>query len=44
MEHQELAGKERMGASDPTEINRWFEERVQKLNRIQDDAVASFVA
>ena len=37
-EHQELAGKDGWKASDPTQINRWFEERVQKLNRLQDDA------
>ncbi|HEU5071154.1 MAG TPA: hypothetical protein VFV96_12180 [Verrucomicrobiae bacterium] len=41
-EHQELAGMDGWKASDPTEINRWFEERVQKLNRIQDDAGAQF--
>jgi len=41
-EHQELAGKDGWKASDPTEINRWFEERVQKLNRIQDDAGGQF--
>lgn len=41
-EHQELAGFDSWKASDPTEINRWFEDRVQKLNRIQDDAGAQF--
>jgi hypothetical protein len=41
-EHQELAGKDGWKASDPTEINRWFEDRVQKLNRIQDDAGGQF--
>lgn len=41
-ERQELAGKDGWKASDPTEINRWFEERVQKLNRIQDDAGGQF--
>jgi hypothetical protein len=41
-ERQELAGKHGWKVSDPTEINRWFEERVQKLNRIQDDAGGQF--
>jgi hypothetical protein len=41
-ERQELAGKDGWRPSDPTEINRWFEERVQKLNRIQEDAGAQF--
>ncbi|HVU08080.1 MAG TPA: hypothetical protein VHG89_06010 [Verrucomicrobiae bacterium] len=41
-EHQELAGKAGWKASDPTQINRWFEERVQKLNRIQEDAGGQF--
>jgi hypothetical protein len=41
-EHQELAGLDGWKASDPTGINRWFEERVQKLNRIQDEAGAQF--
>ena len=41
-EHQQLAGVSGWKASDPTEINRWFEDRVQKLNRIQDDAGAQF--
>jgi len=41
-EHQELAGKDGWKTSDPTQINRWFEDRVQKLNRIQDDAGGQF--
>ena len=41
-EHQELAGKAGWTPSDPTEINRWFEDRVQTLNRIQEDAGAQF--
>jgi hypothetical protein len=41
-ETQELAGKDGWRYSDPTEINRWFEERVQKLNRIQEEAGAQF--
>jgi hypothetical protein len=41
-EQQELAGKDGWHTSDPTEINRWFEERVQKLNRIQEDAGGQF--
>ncbi|PWU09495.1 MAG: hypothetical protein C5B50_27340 [Verrucomicrobia bacterium] len=41
-ERQQLAGKDGWKASDPTEINRWFEERVQKLNQIQDDAGGQF--
>ena len=41
-ERQELAGKDGWRPSDPTEINRWFEDRVQKLNRVQDDSGAQF--
>ena len=41
-ERQELAGKDGWRASDPTEINRWFEDRVQQLNSIQDDAGSQF--
>ena len=41
-EHQELAGENGWRASDPTEINRWFEGRVQELNRVQDDAGGQF--
>jgi len=41
-EQQELAGKDGWRASDPTQINRWFEDRVQKLNRIQEDAGGQF--
>jgi hypothetical protein len=41
-EHQELAGKDGWKASDPTQINRWFEDRLQKQNRIQDDAGGQF--
>jgi len=41
-ERQEFAGKDGWRASDPTEINRWFESRVSKLNRIQEDAGSQF--
>ena len=38
-ERQELAGATGFLASDPTEINRWFEEeRVQELNKLRDGA------
>ncbi len=37
-EKQELAGENGWRASNPTEINAWFENRVQELNRIQEDA------
>ncbi len=37
-ERQELAGATGFVASDPTEINRWFEERVQALNKQRDGA------
>lgn len=37
-ERQELAGKDGWRRSDPTEINVWFESRVQRLNRFQEDA------
>ncbi|MEW6159359.1 MAG: cyclic GMP-AMP synthase DncV-like nucleotidyltransferase [Verrucomicrobiota bacterium] len=37
-ERQELAGANGFAASDPTEINRWFEERVQALNKVRDGA------
>jgi hypothetical protein len=33
-ERQELAGESGWTASDPTEINRWFEGRVQDLNEL----------
>ena len=35
-ERQELAGADGFGASDPTEINRWFEQRIQDLNRLRE--------
>ncbi|MBL9169921.1 MAG: hypothetical protein JNN07_19450, partial [Verrucomicrobiales bacterium] len=41
-ERQELAGENGWRASDPTEINAWFERRVQELNRIQEDAGGQF--
>jgi hypothetical protein len=41
-EKQALAGKNGWRTSDPTQINRWFESRVQSLNRIQDDAGSQF--
>lgn len=41
-ERQELAGKDGWRSSDPTEINRWFESRVQRLNDIQEDAGSQF--
>ena len=41
-EYQELAGKDGWRASDPTEINRWFEQRVSKLNSIQEEAGSQF--
>jgi len=37
-EQQDLAGSTGFVASDPTEINRWFEERIQALNKQQDGA------
>ena len=37
-EYQELAGADGFAKSDPTEINRWFEERVQALNLQRDEA------
>ncbi len=41
-ERQELAGKDGWRSSDPTEINRWFEQRVAKLNSIQEEAGGQF--
>lgn len=41
-ESQELAGENGWRASDPTEINIWFEKRVQELNSIQDGAGSQF--
>lgn len=37
-ERQELAGANGFTASDPTEINRWFLERVEALNKQRDGA------
>jgi len=37
-ERQELAGASGFTGSDPTEINRWFEERVEALNKQRDGA------
>ena len=37
-ERQELAGADGFSASDPTEINRWFEDRVEALNKQRDGA------
>jgi hypothetical protein len=37
-ERQELAGENGWLASDPTEINKWFEERIQELNNSADGA------
>lgn len=37
-EHQELASAAGFAASHPTEINCWFEERVQTLNKQRDAA------
>jgi hypothetical protein len=41
-ESQELAGENGWRASDPTEINIWFEKRVQELNSIQEGAGSQF--
>ena len=41
-ERQELAGAGGFAASDPTEINRWFEGRVQALNLMRDGAGSQF--
>jgi hypothetical protein len=41
-ESQELAGESGWRVSDPTEINIWFEKRVQELNKLQDDAGSQF--
>lgn len=41
-ESQELAGKDGWRSSDPTQINVWFEARVQKLNFIQEDSGSQF--
>ncbi len=41
-ERQDLAGKDGWRRSDPTEINRWFESRVQRLNDIQEEAGSQF--
>ncbi|HEU5071156.1 MAG TPA: hypothetical protein VFV96_12190 [Verrucomicrobiae bacterium] len=37
-ERQELAGANGFAASDPTEINVWFEGRVETLNKLRDGA------
>jgi hypothetical protein len=37
-ERQELAGANGFTASDPTEINRWFIDRVESLNKQRDGA------
>jgi hypothetical protein len=37
-ERQELAGESGWAPSDPTEINAWFEVRVQDLNKVRDGA------
>lgn len=37
-ERQELAGADGFTPSDPTEINRWFGERVEALNKQRDGA------
>lgn len=37
-ERQELAGASGFAASDPTEINRWFIDRVESLNKQRDGA------
>ena len=37
-ERQELASAKGFAASDPTEINRWFEDRVEALNDERDGA------
>ncbi len=37
-ERQELAGTNGYSASDPTEINIWFENRVETLNKLRDGA------
>ncbi len=37
-ERQELAGAAGFAVSDPTEINRWFIDRVEALNKQQDGA------
>lgn len=37
-ERQELAGAAGFAASDPTEINRWFIDRVEALNKQRDGA------
>jgi hypothetical protein len=37
-ERQELAGSGGFTASDPTEINVWFEDRVEALNKARDGA------
>jgi hypothetical protein len=37
-EHQELAGANGFAASHPTEINVWFENRVETLNKVRDGA------
>lgn len=41
-ENQELAGESGWRASDPTEINVWFEKRVRELNKVQEDAGSQF--
>lgn len=41
-ESQELAGENGWRASDPTEINVWFEKQVQELNKLQEDAGSQF--
>ena len=41
-ENQELAGEDGWRDSDPTEINVWFEKRVQELNKIQENAGSQF--
>lgn len=41
-ESQELAGENGWRASDPTEINVWFEKRVQELNSLQEGAGSQF--
>lgn len=41
-ESQELAGENGWRASDPTEINVWFEKRVQELNQLQEGAGSQF--
>ncbi len=41
-ETQELAGLDGWKKSDPTQINRWFEDHVKNLNNIQDGAGGQF--